>query len=241
MQSLENKTVIITGGSKGIGRVLALRLAKEKMNIVIAARNHSELSRTRDEITEINKNVIAVKADVSNYEDVKNIVKEAVNNFKDIHYLINNAANLTHKAVKDFSVDEWKKVFEVNVFGTFMMCKEVLKYMEKLKNSTGATIINIASTSGKRGYERGSAYSASKFAITGFSESLFKEVRQSNIRVVVIYPSAVNTDVKQESELEQIGKGVYMRAEDTADTIILAMKLPQRALIKGVEIWGTNP
>lgn len=241
MQSLENKTVIITGGSKGIGRVLALRLAKEKMNIVIAARKEPELFRTRDEISEINKNIVAVKADVSNYDDVKKIISETVSNFKDIHYLVNNAANLSHKTVMDFGIDEWKKVIEVNVFGTFMMCKEALPYMEKLKSTTGATIINIASTSGKRGYERGSAYSASKFALTGFSESLFKEVRQSNIRVVLIYPSAVDTEVKKESDLNEIGKGVYMRAEDTADTIIIAMKLPQRALIKGVEIWGTNP
>ncbi|RPI13378.1 MAG: SDR family NAD(P)-dependent oxidoreductase [Ignavibacteriae bacterium] len=241
MQSLENKTVIITGGSKGIGRVLALRLANEKMNIVIAARNDSDLIHTKNEIAEINKNVIAIKADVSDYEDVKKIVNETVTNFKDIHYLVNNAANLSHKAVKDFDIDEWKKVIEVNVFGPFMMCKEVLPHMEKLKNTTGATIINIASTSGKRGYERGSAYSASKFALTGFSESLFKEVRQSNIRVVLIYPSSVDTSVKPESELNEIGKGVYMRAEDTADTIMLAMKLPQRALLKEIEVWGTNP
>jgi 3-oxoacyl-[acyl-carrier protein] reductase len=241
MQSLKNKTVIITGGSKGIGRVLALRLAKEKMNIVISARNEFDLFKTRDEIAKLNKNVIAVKADVSKYDDVKKIVSETINNFKDIHYLVNNAANLAHKSIKDFGVDEWKKVIEVNVVGPFMMCKEVLPFMEKLKDTTGATIINIASTSGRRGYERGSAYSASKFALTGFSESLFKEVRQNNIRVVLIYPSAVDTSVKEESNLNEIGKGVYMRAEDTADSIILAMKLPQRALIKEIEIWGTNP
>lgn len=134
-----------------------------------------------------------------------------------------------------------KKVIEVNLFGTFMMSKEVLPHMEKLSSSTGGTIINICSTSGRRGYEGGSAYSASKFALTGFSESLFKEVRNKNIRVVAVYPSHVDTDVGEESKLKEIGKGVYMRAEDIADTIILSMKLPQRALIKEVEIWGTNP
>jgi 3-oxoacyl-[acyl-carrier protein] reductase len=241
MQTLENKTVIITGGSRGIGRVLALRLAKEKSNVVIAARTKRELENTEKELLQINKNILAITADVSKYEDAKRIVNETIKKFGNIHYLVNNAGIMTHKSVKDFGIDEWEKVIEVNLFGTFMMCKEVLPHMEKLSSTTGGTIINICSTSGKRGYEGGSAYSASKFALTGFSESLFKEVRDKNIRVVAIYPSHVDTNVKDESKLKEIGKGIYMRAEDVADTIILSMKLPQRALLKEVEIWGTNP
>lgn len=241
MQTLENKTVIITGGSKGIGRVLALRLAKEKMNVVITARNENELNQTLKELQQLNKNVLAIKADVSVYDDVKRTVSETAKTFGNIHYLVNNAAGFAFKHVKDFEVNEWKKVFEINVFGTFMMCKEVLPHMEKLSDTTGGTIINIASTSGRRGDAGASAYSSSKFALTGFSESLFKEVRQQNIRVVLVYPSMVDTKVKEESELKQIGKGVYMRAEDVADSIMLAMKLPQRAMLKDIEIWGTNP
>lgn len=241
MQTLENKTVIITGGSKGIGRVLALRLAKEKANVVITARNESELNSTEKELKQLSKNILAVKADVSVYDDVKRTVNETVKKFGNIHYLVNNAAAFGHDSVKDFDVNKWKKVFEVNVFGTFMMCKEVLPYMEKLADTTGGTIINIASTAGRRGDTGASAYSASKFALTGFSESLFKEVRHQNIRVILVYPSMVDTKVKDESELQQMGKGVYMRAEDVADSIILAMKLPQRAMLKDIEIWGTNP
>ena len=241
MQTLENKTVIVTGGSRGIGRVLALRLVKEKANVVITARTKSELENTEKELLKMNKSVLAVNADVSKYDDVKRIVSETIKKFGNIHYLVNNAGIMTHKSVKDFGIDEWKKVIEVNLFGTFMMCKEVLPHMEKLSSTTGGTIINVCSTSGRRGYEGGSAYSASKFALTGFSEGLFKEVRNKNIRVVAVYPSHVDTDVKEESDLKEIGKGVYMRAEDVADTIILSMKLPQRALLKEVEIWGTNP
>ena len=241
MQTLENKTVIVTGGSRGIGRGLALRLVKEKANVVITARTKSELENTEKELLKMNKSVLAVNADVSKYDDVKRIVSETIKKFGNIHYLVNNAGIMTHKSVKDFGIDEWKKVIEVNLFGTFMMCKEVLPHMEKLSSTTGGTIINVCSTSGRRGYEGGSAYSASKFALTGFSEGLFKEVRNKNIRVVAVYPSHVDTDVKEESDLKEIGKGVYMRAEDVADTIILSMKLPQRALLKEVEIWGTNP
>jgi len=241
MQNLENKTVIITGGSRGIGRVLALRLAREKMNVVITGRDKKSLAETEKELSGIHYNILAVNADVSVYDDVKKIVKTAIDKFGKIDFLVNNAAILTHKTVKEFDIDEWKKVIEVNLFGPFMMCKEVLPYMEKLADSTGGTIINICSTSGKRGYEGGSAYTASKFALTGFSESLFKEVREHNIRVSAVYPSYVETKVMNESELNEIGKGIYMRAEDVADSVILSMKLPQRAMLKEIEIWGTNP
>jgi 3-oxoacyl-[acyl-carrier protein] reductase len=241
MQSLENKTVIITGGSRGIGRVLAIRLAKEKSNITIAARTKSEVDSTEKELLAINENILALKADVSNYEDVKRIVNGTVNKFKQIDYLINNAAIMTHKTVKDFGIDEWKKVIEVNLFGAFMMCKEVLPHMEKLSKTTGGTIVNICSTSARRGYERGSAYVASKFALNGFSQSLFQECRQNNIRVISVFPSYVETTVKDESRLKEVGKGVYMRAEDVADSIIDAMRIPQRAVIREIELWCTNP
>jgi 3-oxoacyl-[acyl-carrier protein] reductase len=241
MQSLENKTVIITGGSRGIGRVLALRLANEKSNITIAARTKSEVDSTEKELLKITKNVIALKADVSKYEDVQRIVGETVNKFKKIDYLVNNAAIMTHKTVKDFGIDEWKKVIEVNLFGAFMMCKEVLPHMEKLSSTAGGTIINICSTSARRGYERGSAYVASKFALNGFSQCLFQECRQSNIRVVSVFPSYVETSVKDESKLKEIGKGVYMRAEDVADSVIDAMKIPQRTALREIELWCTNP
>ncbi len=241
MQTLENKTVIITGGSRGIGRVLALRLAKEKANIVITARTKNELESTEKELLAINKNVLALNTDVSKYEDVKRIVSDTVKVFGKIDYLVNNAAILTHKSVKDFDIDEWKKVIEVNLFGPFMMSKEVLPHMEKLAMSTGGTIINVCSTSARRGYENGSAYTASKFALNGFSQSLFQECRKSNIRVISVFPSYVETSVKDEKELEIIGKGVHLRAEDVADSIISAMKLPQRAVIREIELWCTNP
>ena len=151
MQSLENKTVIVTGGSKGIGRVLALRLAREKAKIVITGRNEKDLNNTRDELNKITPDVLAVNADVSVHQDVKRIVGETVKKFKDIHFLINNAGIMTHKSFNEFGIDEWKKVFDVNVFGTMMMCKESLPHMEKLADTSGATIVNISSMSGRQG------------------------------------------------------------------------------------------
>jgi 3-oxoacyl-[acyl-carrier protein] reductase len=243
MQTFKNKTVVITGGSKGIGRVLAMKLAAEGANVTITSRDEKQLSKTCSEIKKKtgNDNVMAICGDVSVYDDVKKIIGESISKFGEIHCLINNAAIMTHKTIEEFNIDEWKKVIEVNLFGTFMVSKEVIPYMKKLSETTGATIINIASTSGRRGYERGSAYVASKFAVSGFSECLFKELRQFNIRVITVYPSLVETSIKEENELVEIGKGVHMRAEDVADSIISSLKLPQRAMIKDIEIWCTNP
>lgn len=241
MQNLENKTIVITGGSRGIGRVLALRLAKEKMNVVITGRDKTTLAGTEKELVALNKNVMAINSDVSVYDDVKKIVKHAIDKFGKIDFLVNNAAILTHKTVAEFGIDEWKKVIEVNLFGPFMMCKEVLPHMEKLSATTGGTIINICSTSARRGYERGSAYVASKFALNGFSQCLFQEYRKCNIRVISVFPSYVETSIKKESELKEIGKGVYMRMEDVADSIVAAMKMPQRTTIREIELWCTNP
>lgn len=241
MQSIASRTVILTGGSRGIGRVLALKLKDDGANLVITGRNKGDLKKTEEELLRKSSGeVLAINADVSDYNDVKKVVKETADKFGKIDILINNAAVFKNKMLKDFDVDEWKKIIEVNLFGPMMMCREVIPYMEK--NSDGGTIVNVASTAGKRGYERGSAYVSSKFALAGFSECLFKEVRNYNIRVVVAYPSYVDTKVvKEYSELKQIGKGIYMRAEDVADSILFAIKLPQRAMLKDIEIWGTNP
>jgi 3-oxoacyl-[acyl-carrier protein] reductase len=238
---MQNKTVIVTGGTSGIGRVLALELAKEGSNVVITGRNKTRLAFTENELKANGGNVLAVNADASVYADCKRVIDETINKFGIIHVLVNNAGYFPHKLLKDFEVEEWKKIIETNLYGPMMMCKEALPHMEKLADTTGATIINIASTSGRRGYETGTAYSASKFALIGFSESLFKEVRKHNIRVSIVYPSQVDTTVVLENEQKQFGKGVHMRSEDVADSIIAALKLPQRAMLKDIEIWGTNP
>ena len=241
MNSLQGKTTIVTGGTKGIGRVLALKLAAEGCNVVITGRDKAALAETGKALNVISANVLAVNADASVYADCKKVIDEAISTFGVIHNLVNNAGVYPHKLLKDFTIDEFKKIIETNLYGPMMMCKEALPHMEKLADSTGATIVNVASTSGRKGYETGTAYSASKFALVGFSESLFKEVRKYNIRVCIVYPSQVDTDVLPEAEQKQIGKSVHMRSEDVADSIILALKLPQRAMLKDIEIWGTNP
>jgi 3-oxoacyl-[acyl-carrier protein] reductase len=238
MNNLENKVIIITGGSKGIGRVTALWLAKQNARLVLASRKIADLMKIKDELQLPDDRILLVQADVSNEEDCSSIVNQAVEKFGRVDVLINNAAQFNRSKVIDLDLNDFDRVWKTNVRGVIAMTQRVLPHMI---NQNEGTILNISSTSGKRGYVTGAAYAASKFALNGFTECLLREVRENNIRVLTISPSMVDTKIKNEEELKNSGKGVYMRAEDVADSILMCLNLPQRALIKDIEIWGTNP
>ena len=238
MNNIQNKVIILTGASKGIGRITAKRLAPYNPKLVLVSRNLLELEKVRDELDFDQNNILLIEANVSIEKDCKKIIDETVHKFGTVDILINNAAQFNRSKIIDLKISDFDRVWNTNVRGVLMLTKYALQYMI-IQNS--GTILNISSTSGKRGYVSGAAYAASKFALNGMMECLLREVREYNIRVVTICPSMVDTRVKEEKELKQGGKGVFMRAEDAADTIVLSLNLPQRALIKDIEIWGTNP
>jgi 3-oxoacyl-[acyl-carrier protein] reductase len=238
MENLKDKVIIITGASKGIGRVTALKLSEHKPKLVIVSRRYEDLKKVEEELTEIKENVLLIEADVSKEEDCKKIIDGTISKFGKIDVLINNAAQFNHDSVIDLKMEDFDRVWMTNVRGVLILIKLVLPYM--MKQNSG-TILNVASTSGKRGYVRGTAYAASKFALNGLTECILREVREYNIRMLTISPSMVDTKIKPNSEIKEGGKGVYMRAEDVADSIIFSLNLPQRALMRDLELWGTNP
>jgi len=236
MNKIENKVIILTGASRGIGKVTARKLAEYNPKLVLVSRKMSDLEKLKAELKY--ENALFVEADISKESDSNKIVKETVDKFGTVDVLINNAAQFARGNVIEMSLDDFDRVIATNIRGVFILTKLVLPLM--IKQNSG-TIVNISSTAGKRGYAGGSAYTVSKFALNGLTECLIKEVRQYNIRVITISPSLVDTREKPVEEQKEIGKGVYMRAEDVADSIISTINLPQRALIKDIEIWGTNP
>ncbi|MFA5403587.1 MAG: SDR family oxidoreductase, partial [Ignavibacteria bacterium] len=204
MDNLKNKVIILTGASKGIGRVTALNLSKYNPRLVLVSRKYDDILKVQNELNKYKNSLLLIEADVSKEEDCKKIVDETVKKFGTIDILINNAAQFARGKVIDLSLEDFDRVWATNVRGVFMLTKFVLPYM--IKQNIG-TILNIASTAGKRGYVGGSAYTASKFALNGFSECLLKEVREYNIRILTISPSMVDTRLKEESEMEEGGKG----------------------------------
>jgi 3-oxoacyl-[acyl-carrier protein] reductase len=238
MNNLKDKVIIITGASKGIGRITAQKLSEYKPKLVLVSRNLLELEKVRETLDLDIKNVLLLEANIAIEKDCKHIIDETILKFGTIDILINNAAKFNRAKVIDLKVQDFDRVWNTNIRGAFMLTKFALQYMI-IQNQ--GTILSVSSTAGKRGTAGSAAYTASKFALNGFMECLFREVREYNIRVIMISPSMVDTDVKREDEMETGGKGVYMRAEDVADTIVMSLNLPQRAMIKDIEIWGTNP
>lgn len=238
MESLKDKVIILTGASRGIGRATAINLSEDNPKLVLVSRERNDLEEVLPFLKCDEGNVLLVEADVSKEEDCRKIVDEATGKFGNIDVLINNAAQFGRANVTELKMEDFDRIIGTNLRGVIFLTQLVLPYMIK---QDGGTIVNVSSTAGKRGYEGGTAYSASKHALNAFSECLNKEVRPNNIRVLTISPSSVDTRDKDESDIKKGGKGVYMRMEDVAESIGLALRLPQRALVNDIELWGTNP
>jgi 3-oxoacyl-[acyl-carrier protein] reductase len=236
--SLSGKVAIVTGGSRGIGKFIARRLAEEGASVVIAGRTISDLRLTADEITHAGGRVIAVQTDVSNEKSVHRLLSKTLTEFGTIDILVNNAGQYMEKSVADMSLDEWNNIIGTNLTGPFLLSRAVLPEMvEKMDG----TIVMISSTSGKRAKANSAAYSASKFGVEGFAEALLREVRGHNIRVIVVTPSSVDSSDRDTRQILKGGEGARLRAEDVAETVVAAIKLPPRALVREVELWATNP
>ena len=187
---LKNQVAIVTGSTMGIGLTMAKELAKEGCNIVINSRTKKDVEKISKEIQEMGVETLGITTDVSNPFHVRNLVKEVMKNFGRIDILINNAGVIVYKDFKDSSRSEDDYVVDINLKGTLLCTKEVLPVMIKEKYGR---IINISSGAGKTGIPGMAVYSATKFAIIGFTESLADEVKKYNVKVYVVCPGGVDT------------------------------------------------
>jgi len=236
---LKNRTAIITGAGKGIGKAVATALAAEGVNLGLVARTSSDLEALQASLTdEFGVKVAIVKADVSVRSEVDQAVASLKESLGSIDILINNAGIGTFGTLLDMEPEQWERIIQTNVMGTYYVTRAALPTM--LEQSSGS-IINIASTAGERGFATGSAYCASKFAVMGLTEALMQEVRKSNIRVTALTPSTVNTELASNAGLKIGDEDRMMQAEDMAELVLAALKLPDRVFIKTAGIWTTNP
>jgi NAD(P)-dependent dehydrogenase (short-subunit alcohol dehydrogenase family) len=187
---LDGKTAVVTGGGRGIGRTIALALAKEGADIATFSRTESEIKSVNKEILSLGRNSIAMVADVRKSSDVKRVFKEALKKFGKIDILINNAGIAMLKLHHEMTEKEWDAIIDTNLKGVFLCCKEVLPNMLKQKSGV---IVNISSGAGKTGFPEFSAYSASKFGVIGFTESIAHENENKGIRVYAVCPGSIDT------------------------------------------------
>ena len=222
---MENKVALITGATRGIGRQIAIKLAKEGYDIALNYRKENEdLDITKKEIEEIGVKCLAVQGDVAVFEDTEKFVKEVIENFGQIDVLVNNAGITRDGLLMRMSKEDFEAVIDTNLVGTFNVTRNVISYMSKARKGR---IINISSVVGVAGNAGQTNYSASKAGIIGFTKSLAKEMASRNILVNAIAPGFIETnmtDVLKEEQKQAISQNIPLKRMGTTEDIANVVK-----------------
>ena len=221
------KITLISGASRGIGRAVSLRLAHEGHFVVVLARNAEEIGELEHEIDEAGGKSLSFVCDISDEQQVNNAVAEVIRDFQRIDCVVNNAGIGVFKPAEEITADDWERVMDVNVKGSFLLTRAVLPHM---KAAGKGHILAIASDVSKRTFATGSLYTASKYAQHAFFESLRREVRSLGIKVSVVYPGLVDTYFHQveQGEPEQ---AQFLHADDIAGAVSYILNTPPHVLI----------
>ncbi len=219
-----SKVAVITGATRGIGKAIALNLAKQGYDIAINYRSENDdLETIKKEINEIGRRIFTYKCDVSDFENSENFVKGVIEEFGEIDVLVNNAGITKDGLLMRMKKEDFESVVDVNLVGTFNITRNVIPYMIKAKKGK---IVNISSVVGISGNAGQTNYSASKAGIIGFTKSLAKEVASRNITVNAIAPGFIQTqmtdvlkDEVKEEILKQIPLKRFGKAEDVANVV----------------------
>lgn len=238
-QTLKGKIAFITGGARGIGKATAIALAKEGVSVGLLARTEETLKKAATEIEALGVKVAYAAVDVSSKEQVDAAVDVLTKELGTADILINNAGIASFGTVLEMDPEEWKRIMDTNLMGTYYVTRAVLP---QLVEKNGGDIINVSSTNGLNGAATSSAYSASKFAVIGFTESLAQEVRRNNIRVSALTPSTVATDLALDLDLiKDNNDSKFIQPEDIAEFIVDQLKLNPRVYVKTASFIATNP
>ena len=235
LQKLADKVAIVTGGSRGIGRATALALATEGAKVVINyARSSDAAEAVVAEITAAGGEAIAIGADVSQAEEVDNLIKQTLAKFGRIDILVNNAGITRDTLLMRMKPADWQAVINLNLTGVFLCTKAVTKTM--LKQRSGR-IINIASVAGQMGNPGQANYSAAKAGVIGFTKTVAKELASRNVTVNAVAPGFIATDMTEELKSDDIIKfiplGRYGKPEEVAGMISFLAADPAAAYITG--------
>ncbi|MBN3522017.1 3-ketoacyl-ACP reductase [Algoriphagus lutimaris] len=238
MISLKGKTAIITGGSRGLGKAIALQLAQEGVNIGITGRNEGKLKTVAEEVKAFGVKAAFAAFDVSSEAEVKKGIDALVTELGGVDILINNAGIGKIGTLEEMSSEDWQQVIQTNLFGVYYAAMAVYPY---LKEKEEGDIVNVASTAGLKGGAHMSAYAASKAAVISLSQSMMAEWRKQNIRVITLTPSTIASDMSIQAGLTDGNPDKVLQPEDFAEWVRDILKMNRRALIANGSIFSTNP
>lgn len=238
MQKITDKVALITGAGRGIGRATAIALAAEGVHVGLVGRTLENLENVQEELKQYGVKTAVAAANVSDIDEITKAVESIRGELGPIDILLNNAGISKFGSFMELTPEEWTNILNVNVNGVYYTTRAVLP--EMIERGSG-DIINISSTAGQKGGAVTSAYSASKAAVIGLSESLMMEVRKHNIRVTTLTPSTVATDMAVELNLTDGNPDKVMQPEDLAELIVAQLKLNKRVVLKHAGLWSNNP
>jgi NAD(P)-dependent dehydrogenase (short-subunit alcohol dehydrogenase family) len=211
---LKDKVAIITGGGRGIGKAIALGFANQGAHIVVAARTESEVIEVAGKVKKLGRESLGFVCDISDENQVKNLIEATINKFKRVDVLINNAGIGSMRPVYAMPLESFEKVLKVNLTGTFLCTKHV---WQPMKNSGGGSIVNVSSLGGLVGYPLLTAYCASKWGQIGFTKACAEEGKKDNIRVNAIAPGKADTAIRSKIKED---KTKMLTPEDQVDACV---------------------
>ena len=231
-------TALVTGATEGIGRATALALGRAGYRVGICSRSSDKVAATLAELRAQGVSAAGAAADVADPAQVRHLVDQVRAELGEIDVLVNNAGVLIARPFDELTLEDWDATMATNLRSLYLTTHLVLPSMRTRRHGT---IVNVASLAGRNGFVGGSAYSASKHAVLGFSRSLMLEVRKDNVRVIAICPGSVATGMLRDQAMLKPDHERILRPEDVAASILHVLTLPTGALVSELDIRPTNP
>jgi 3-oxoacyl-[acyl-carrier protein] reductase len=230
---LRGSKALVTGGSEGIGKAIAKALKHEGAGVCITGRRAKVLEEAAAEL-----GVDFLPGDVGEEEDARRTVDAFVERSGRIDILVNNAGIGYFAPLLETELGRLVELYRTNVFGAFLMAREAARHFVKQRSGH---LVNISSTAGLRGFQGGTAYASSKFALRGMTECWREELRRHNVRVILINPSEVVTPFAGKAGTPQDPSGKKLRPQEIADAVVGALRMDDRGFIPELSVFATNP